>query len=362
VFPMQIKKEELHLRDILAILKKRRGVLVGFFTTVFSLVLLFTFTAVPYFEGSTKIMIEKAESDPLAARTVSRSTDPEFYETQFQLIKSRAVARRVVRTLGLEENPEAFFGKHGGERSLHQIILPRVRDFLAGLRNLLFNKPPEKAEEQEARTPADQIAVAISEEIKVRPVEGSRIVNISFLSPNREVAALVANTTAKAYIEEILEMKLNSTRDRLQWMTQKAEAEAEKLKKSEQALQGYMKTNNLVTIEDRMTVTPETLSEINIQLLRAETRRKELQALYKQVRAVGNDYRSAQTISAVASDPALRAIRASIVETEKTLMELGNKYGPKHPIMVKTRGDLQILQSKRNQEIERIVESIRNEY
>jgi capsular exopolysaccharide synthesis family protein len=157
-------------------------------------------------------------------------------------------------------------------------------------------------------------------------------------------------------------MKLNSTRSSLEWMTQKAEAEAVKLQRSEQALQDYMKSNNLVTIEDRMTVTPEQLSEINLQLLRAESRRKELQALYNKVKSVGKNYQSAQTISAIASNPALQAIRAQIVETEKSMMELGNKFGPKHPIMVKTRGDLQVLESKRNQEIDRGVESIKNEY
>jgi capsular exopolysaccharide synthesis family protein len=359
---MKINNQNLHLRDILRVLRKRRSALIGFFVTFFSLVLLFTFTSTPYFEGSTKVMIEKAESDNLTGRYVSTRTDPEFYGTQFQLIKSRAVARRVVSSLGLDQNPEAFFGKQEGRKSPLEIIVPRVKEIISGV-SKLFSKDKSLSEEKtEALSPAEKIALQISDKIQVRPVEGSRIININFLSPNPELAALIANTTAKAYIEEILEMKLNSTRSSLEWMTQKAEAEAVKLQRSEQALQDYMKSNNLVTIEDRMTVTPEQLSEINLQLLRAESRRKELQALYNKVKSVGKNYQSAQTISAIASNPALQAIRAQIVETEKSMMELGNKFGPKHPIMVKTRGDLQVLESKRNQEIDRGVESIKNEY
>lgn len=359
---MLIKHQYLHLRDIFRVLKKRRNVLVGFFITFFSLVLLYTFASTPLYEGSTKIMIEKAEGDNLTGGYVSRRTDPEFYGTQFQLIKSRPVARRVVKTLGLDKNPGAFYGKHSGRNSSLGVILSKTKSFLTSIRNLFTSRESRQEQEIGQISDAEKIAKAISEEIEVRPVLESRIININFFSPNPELAALIANTTAKAYIEEILEMKLDSTRRRLEWMTQKAEGEAIKLQESEQALQDYMKANKLVTIENRMTVTPERLSEINIQLLRAESRRKELQALYSKVRSVGRNFQSAQTISAVASDPALQALRAQIVETEKALMELGNKYGPKHPLMVKTRGDLHVLQRKRNQEIERIVESIKNEY
>jgi succinoglycan biosynthesis transport protein ExoP len=359
---MDIRNQNLHLRDIFRILRKRRSALVGFFVTFFSLVLLFTFTSTPYYEGSTKVMVEKAEGDNLTGRAVvSRSIDPEFYGTQFQLIKSRAVARRVVETLGLDKNPEAFFGKQAGRQSPLQVIVPKIKGLISKITHL-FSKESATEPKEDEISPGEKIAAQISEEIQVRPVEGSRIVNITFLSPNPELAALVANTTANAYIETILEMKLDSTRSRLEWMTQKAEGEAVKLQKSELALQQYMKENNLVTLEDRMTVTPEQLSEINLQLLRAETHRKELQSLYNKVSSVGKNIQAAQTITAVASQPALQAIRAQIVETEKSLMELGNKYGPKHPIMAKVQGDLQVLERKRDQEITRIVESIKNEY
>ena len=356
---MPIKNKDLHLRDILRVLKKRRRVLVGFFVTFFALVVVFTFTSTPQYEGSTKVLIERAEGDNLTGGYIRRPEDVDFYGTQFQLIKSRAVARRVVKTLALDENPEAFFGQQAGRKSPLAVIIPPVKGLFAGIKGLFSKDTPK---ESEAVPPDKRIADAISEAIQVRPVEGTRIVNINFLSPNPQLAALIANTTANAYIEELLEMKLNATRSRLEWMTKKAEGEAIKLQASEQALQDYMKTNNLVTVEDRMTVTPEQLSEINIQLLRVESRRKELQALYNKVKGVDGNFQAAQTVSAIASDPALQAIRAQILETEKFLMELGNKYGAKHPIMVKAQGDLQVLERKRNQEIERIVESVKNEY
>lgn len=359
---MPLIKEELHLRDIFRMIKKRRDILFAFLLSVFVLVSIGTFVMTPLYEGVTKVMIEKTDGDDLTGTYRRSSYDPVFYETQFQLIRSRAVARRVVNNLSLKTNYDAFIGKTAEKASIWRFVLNEVKTLPGKVSSMFRAAKSVEQEESQQRKKIDNLSKIITQKLRVKPVEGSRIVNISYLSPNPELAALIANATAKAYIEETLEMKLSATRNSLQWMTKKAEIEAQKLRQSELELQKYMKENNIVTIEDRMTVTPEKLSEINIQLVRAESRRKELEALYQKVRRIGRNYQAATTVSAISVDPALQAIRAQIVETEKSIMELSNKYGSKHPLMVKTRGDLQVLRRKRNQEIDRLVESIKNEY
>jgi polysaccharide biosynthesis transport protein len=359
---MEIKKEELHLRDIIRVVKKRRHILLAFLLSVLTLASLATFIMTPLYEGMTKVMIERSDGGDLNSNYRPGSNDPVFYETQFQLIRSRAVARRVVNTLSLQQNYDVFIGKTIEKTSPWRFALTELKNLFGWFRTAI--RPAESAAQKEKNllSKGEDLTKLISEQILVRPVEGSRIVNISYLSPNPELAALIANTVAKAYIEETLEMKLSATRSSLQWMTKKAETEAEKLRQSELGLQQYMKDKNIVAIEDRMTVTPEKLSEINIQLVRAETRRKELENLYEKVRQIGRNYQAATTISAISVDPSLRAIRTQILETEKSIMELSNKYGSKHPLMVKAKGDLQVLKRKRNQEIDRLVESIKNDY
>jgi capsular exopolysaccharide synthesis family protein len=70
----------------------------------------------------------------------------------------------------------------------------------------------------------------------------------------------------------------------------------------------------------------------------------------------------AETVSVIASDPALQTLRAQTVEAEKSMMELSGKFGPKHPAMQKAASDLEILRQKKAQEVRRIVQSIRIEY
>lgn len=356
---MPFQKTDLHLLDLIATIRKYRRVVLSFFLVVFGLVVLFTYAATPVYEGTTKILIEKGEGSELTARGRGSSYDPVFYETQLQLIRSRAVVARVVDMLNLEQDYDQYLNSVNKNRTVLQFVWKALGDVASDTSGLLFGQKENTKEESDRKA---GIVEKITENLLVRPLEGTRLVVISYHSPNPELAALVANTTAKAYIEETLQLKMDATRRSLDWMSRKAEDEAQKLKASEQALQDYMKANDIVTMEDRIAVVPEQLSEINIQLLRAETRRKELEILVRKINGAGKNYRKLESISAITSDSALQSIRAQIVETEKNIMQLSNKYGSKHPLMVKVKGDLSVLERKKRQEIDRIIDSLRNEY
>ena len=355
---MSIPGRGMHLQDYLRVLNKRRRVVALFFAVCFSLVVVVTFTQMPLYEGRTKVLLERGDSGALTERSRSTSYDPEFYSTQFQLIKSRAVARRVIDTLMLKDRYYSYFPELKGEGS----VLSTLKALPARLFNYLFKTGNVENTQDVENEWENALADAISRDIKVTPVGESRLVIISYLSSNPQFAALVTNTVAKAFIEETLNMKMEATRRTLEWMTKKAQAEGEQLEKAENALQAYMQANGIVTLENRITVTPEKLSELSTYLVRAESRRKELESLYRQVQSVTSDPRAAETVAAIASDPAMQALRTQIIEADKKIMELSNKYGAKHPAMEKANADLNLLRDKRSQEIRRIVQSIKNDY
>jgi capsular exopolysaccharide synthesis family protein len=180
--------------------------------------------------------------------------------------------------------------------------------------------------------------------------------------PNPEVAALLANATVKAYVEEVFRMKMDSARRTLEWMTKKAQEEGKELEKTEKVLQEYMKENNLLALEDRRIGVPEQLSQLSTDFIIAQSKRKQLESLYNKVRKVAGNPEAAVTIPAVAGDRALQELRGQILMTEKSIMELSAKYGRKHPVMIKAYGDLRVLRNKEKQEIHRIVQTIKNDY
>ena len=359
---MAVQDEEIHLRDYLRVIGKRRGLVATFFIVTFVVVLIGTFAATPMYNGTAKVMIEKVEASNLTNRYYyPNGVDPEFYETQFQLIKSNGVARRVVAKLGLEENWEAYMGQED-EGWISMAWLQRLKSTidsaLSGEGKARVATVPGLPEVEEL-TRAEILARQVAAGIEVAPVKESHIVNIGFNSPNPQVSALVANTVAAAYIEEILEMKMDSTRRTLEWMSRKAEEEQSKLEKAEKTLQEYMKANDIVTLEDRVAVTPQKLSELGTQLIQAESRRKELEAMYSKIT---RDMEAAETVPAIGDDATMRTLRSQILQAEQKIREMSSKFGVKHPVMINAMGDLEVLTKKKEQEINRIIQTVKNDY
>lgn len=353
-----------NLQDYLMILRKRWQIVAAVGGGIFALVLLVTLLSTPVYEGTAQIIIERVEIDNLTGSNKAQLQDPEFYSTQFQLIRSQGVALRVVDLLGLEGGIDRW-EKPGGPSRISS-VLQSIRAWFS----LFSQKEGSTADEAgdaanpnpNAWTARDQVARQILQNVRVRPVQGSHITEVSYASHNTEFAALVANTFVQAYLEKSLDMKMDATHRSLDWLTPKAEDERIKLQASEKKLQAYMEENNLVTMEDRVSIIPEALTQLGRDLISAESRTKEHKLLYDKVRAVSGNLDAAENVLAVSEGGALDVLRAQILQAEQIAMELSSKYGAKHPMMLKAVADLNILKDKRRQEINRIIQKIKNQY
>ncbi|GBE02739.1 tyrosine-protein kinase etk [bacterium BMS3Abin08] len=369
-----MEEREIHLRDYLKIIDKRRYTVYTFFIIVFTIVLIGTLSATPLYMATTKVLIEKGPPSDFMRNYYYMPYDPEFYETQYQLIKSTSVAGKVVKMLSLDSRYNSLLGQANSGSSMISDSINWVKRVISIATRAAGRGANEEdaagavkgrgpGEREDEQTRIEGLAKVISAGISVSPVKNSRIVNISFLSTNPGLASMIANTVAKAYIEEILDMKMSSSRYTLQWMTRKAEEERTKLNKSEYALQSYMKANDIVTMENRVAIIPRKLTELSSQLVKAETKREELEELYKKIQSVvAGNLRNAETISAISNDPTVQSLRGQIIKAEQNIMELSKKFGRKHPVMIRARDDLKVLKKKRGDEIRRVISSIKNEY
>src|SRR3990172_10035398 len=98
-----IDEKEIHLRNYLRVIIKRRYNVYTFFAIVFALALIKTFSTTPIYTATTKVLIEKNERAAMTAlNPYYIDYDPDFNETQYQLIKSFSVAQRVVKMVALD--------------------------------------------------------------------------------------------------------------------------------------------------------------------------------------------------------------------------------------------------------------------
>ncbi len=364
-------EKEIHLRDYLRIIHKRKGSILTFFTLTLLIVIIATFTATPLYLSSTKVMIEKNAAGSLTTSSTYTAYDPEFIETNNQLIMSTAVIEKAVESLNPERIYDSFFKKSEEKKSYIQILAGWVEDQYTslkatiGIENLLSTSDDgvEKKIFEELSVPLTKAQILgnlIKKNISVKPVENSRILEIGYLSDNPAVAMKVADAIAKAFIDELVDMQMEVSGYSISWMSQKAEIQRKKLEESEQELQEYKKKQDIVTIEDKVTVLPERLADLSKNLTASETKRKQLFAVYNQVKNARRD--QLETIPAVVANVPLESINQKIILADQKISELSKKYGPKHPKMITAKNELDSLKSKKYSELEKVVETIKNEY
>jgi capsular exopolysaccharide synthesis family protein len=365
------QEQEIHLRDYLRVISKRKATVLTFLVLTFLTVFIATYTATPLYTASSQVLIERNYGSSSIGRTMPYIRyDPDFLTTQFELIRSTNVAHRVVEQLQLDTKYRHYFFAEQKKGLLSFISTTKdgIKDFIKGLissdadKAELGSKGSELLVTAEPMTDADIIAAIIQGNLSIKPVANTKTVFINYSDKNPAMAKLVIDAVVQAYMDEILEIKLAASSYSLQWMTSKADEERKKLEGSELALQKYMRDNDLVTVENKLAVYPQKLAEFSSRLSKAQAEKKEYESLYAQIRALGEDYNNIETISVFAENKVLQNLREKVFAAEQKIKDLSKKYGYKHPVMINAKAEHALLLKEKKFEINRIIEATRNAY
>src|SRR5262245_36698359 len=96
--------EEPRFRDYWKMVVKRRRLIILTFLLVFGFGAFITFRATPLYTATTILLIEH-QNLPAPGLGEGSSRSEDYFQTQLALLKSRALAARVITDLGLERNP-----------------------------------------------------------------------------------------------------------------------------------------------------------------------------------------------------------------------------------------------------------------
>jgi len=368
-----MNEKEIHLRDYLRIINKRKGSIFTFFILTLLIVVIATFTATPLYFAATKIMIERNTTGALTSSYRYTPHDPEFIETHNQLIMSTSVVGKAVKSLNPEKIYDTFFAKKVEKKSYFDSISGWIKNQyisfkeMVGIGKLVADSTdtyivekliPDKSDIPLAK--AQILEKIIKKNISVSPVQSSRILQIGYISDSPVLAAQVANALAQAYIDELVDMQMQVSGYSISWMQKKAEIQRTNLEESEKELYEYKKKHDIVLVEDKNTILPERLSDLSRQLTISETKRKELFAIYSQIKNVKQG--QLETIQAIVENPTIESTNRQIQIINQKISELSKKYGPKHPRMRTAKNELKTLKNAKYRDLKKVVQTIKNEY
>ena len=256
---------------------------------------------------------------------------------------------RVVKSLDLVSNPEFNPELIEPEPSLIERIdasmsLPDgMRKFLIEAGFLTLPAPPLSIAEAERRGYLATVET-VRWGLVLTPVDGSRVISISFSSGDPETAANVVNTVAKQYIVDRLQGKLEVTRSAAEWLTERVDELGDRVQESEEAVEA-LKSELSVAAGQSLEITQQQLADLNKSLSDARNRTSEVKSRYMGLTDAMEAGRDLSAESAL-----IREYR----ETESDLLARLNALSPRHPARAGLDAELDAVREGMRDEAGRI--------
>lgn len=322
-----------NLLDYWALVRRHRGLVFKLTLAVTLLVALMVYQVTPIYRGTAMLLIEHVKSRVMTLNDLysSQRETQDVFNSQVQIISSRAVAERVARNLNLVEHP-AMAPKNAGNPSPEQLMNAAVAMVQGGL--------------------------------SVEPLRMSRIVKISFDSPDRELAAKIANAVADAYIDNDLESRAEMTQKASGWLNLRMGEILTKLQASERALQQYREQENIVDNKGGvLSGSVKQLDEVSSNLIAARARLAEAKNAYNQVKdRKGQPLSTLESIPAVLKDSTVRQMKNIEAAAMRKVTEYRSRYAPAYPKMIAAEEELKSARTALGNAVEQVINGIYREY
>ncbi len=343
------QERELHLRDYLRVVLRRKWIVIAFFLISVTTILFGTFLMKPVYRASVVIKIDKENPNVVNFKDVyevERATDS-YYQTQYKILKSRSLAKRVIRSMALDQNPE-----YGGYS--------------------LSQKPQgEKIAEPSSPGADEEVNPSLIDKflrnLNVEPQPNSRLVKVSFDSYSPILASNVSNEVAKTFIKLNIESKFDATLQARDWLEKQLEDMKAKVERAEEALNGYVAKNGIVFLTQNdssdakeskgQNMVTKRLGDLSTQLVQATSERVTKEVTFRE-----SQRQNGEAIAAVQNSPLIQGLQKDLASSESEYAQLSKIYKPDYPKMVRLKEQTNQLKKRIEAETRKALEGLRVDY
>lgn len=359
---------QVHLLDRLTAVFRHRRIAGAAFVIVVGLMMLQTYSKIPLYRASARVEIRDERTTAVGNLN---SNDPmfwqdseQYYNTQYSILRSRGLAKRVVQRLQLQNHPlfngsaPQSRGPLGAVREVRKTIGTSVRSMFSGAKN---DKPAEKPAADESALESSLISQFLAG-VEIVPEKATRLVEISYVSSNPEFAAYAATTLAEEYTQQNLDLRLETINKSLVWLSDEVTKQEKKVTEAESAMAKYREQQNALSLEDRQNIVVSRLNTLNDTATHARTTRLQKEAAYNQVKSIDPKSDGADTFPVISANPAVIEAKTRLNDLMADKARLSQRYLPGHPDLIKVEGQIENARNALIAQRARVIESAKNEY
>ncbi len=322
---------EPHLYDYLLILRKHQWLILSFMLAVVTIVSIATFRMRPVYVATTRIELGRENANILPFQgtdSYDYMLDLENYiETQSKIVTSE--------TLALLAKRSGMLSGVGGPDSQSEAI---ATGSLANQK-----RPPELG--------------AFLGSLSVKRVPNSRLMDINYEANSPELAAQVVNAHIRNFIDQNRRSHYDATTAATTWLTDQLDELKIKVKNSEDARLDYERKNQIWEVDDKQNITTQRLSELNRQLIDAQSDRMKKQSMYDFAKQGDADI-----VPQIRDSAAVQDLLRRRADLNGQYTEAIAQYGPNFPKVQRLQSQVKEIDQNLEREKKAVVARLGSEF
>jgi len=309
----------------------------------------------PMYRATAVIQIERDDGQVLQYQGVEAEEgrySQDFYQTQYELLKSRALATRVIDQLGLQDSGAFKSDEEQGA------IAGMFSGFISGIKEILANDAAESNLESGSGVAFQpDLASAFLASLNISPVRNSRLVRLNYVSPNPEEAALIINTLASSFVDMTLDRRFDASTYAKGFLEERIKQVRADLEDSELTLAQYNQERGIINQDDKLGILMGKLREMNNTLVGVEASRIAEESKYQEMIQATDG-----SIEQILDSPVIQALKQQKTVLRTEYQQLLKIYKPAYPKMVQLENQVAQIDSDIAAEISNVRSAVKIKY
>ncbi len=327
------------------ILNKRRWLIIS---TTASFIVLGTVASLmqtPLYTATARLQIDRNVAKIVEQGNVTpiEGADFEFLRTQYELLQSRTMAERVASALKLGNDPD--------------FLKPREFSIVGAVMDILKSAPLTAGEQNDNSASERAAAGVVLTNRTVRPVSGSRLVDVTYSDPVASRAQRIAMAYADAFIASNVDKRFQANAYAKTFLEDQIQQAKLRLEESEKALLAFAQQEQIVVVTEKSSIAENNLASANIALGNLVSERIKNEQLWRQIEAA-----NAINLPQLLANSVIESLRskrqALVIEYQEKL----ETFKPSFPTMIEISSKMKEIDRQLATEVHTIKNSFKAAY
>jgi capsular exopolysaccharide synthesis family protein len=392
VLPETDYAQEKNLQTYIRLLRRRKWLVIAPLLLFLPLALLHISTQKASYQATATVLIERVNPHVISIEEVvstERTTSsPDFYRTQYEIIKSPLIIAQVVDALRLYEEKvpqeESSFIRTVNEIKSFpgRMIGNTINAMIAFFSDITDTKQPIDALEavpafegmitaHRSTNPIEKyresLIAQLQSSLVVEPRKGTQLVDITLTGRSGEKIAQQVNKVAEVYVKQNLEYKLDASKKAIEWLKKEAKDLRSKIDSAELALREFKERKKFIPPNEINELRDPLFNDINVlqsSHAQASSARINLRNQIEEVKKSLNKDLEVITsaIPILENNISIKPLIDRYVELKTQYHSASEKVKENHPLLLQITSETSKIKDAIRAEMANLIQGMQEEY